>query len=180
MRKIISGGQTGADRAGLDFAIETDLEHGGYVPRGRKAEDGRIDDRYNLVELSISSYPARTRKNIEESDGTVIFSLERRLSGGTKLTRELADKLGKPVLHIYDSRKERRSYPDSLRLEIQALTDFLRSNKIEVLNVAGPRESKEPGVYEWTLTMLRFSLNRAASGAGSQETVREWTGRRGQ
>jgi hypothetical protein len=57
LRKVISGGQTGADRAGLDFAIETDLEHGGYVPRGRKAQDGRIDDRYNLFELSTSSYP---------------------------------------------------------------------------------------------------------------------------
>jgi hypothetical protein len=86
LRKIISGGQTGADRASLDFAIEKGLEHGGYVPRGRKAEDGRIDDRYNLVQLSTSSYPARTRRNIEESDGTVIFSLERLLSGGTKLT----------------------------------------------------------------------------------------------
>ena len=59
------------------------------------------------------------------------------------------------MLHIYDTRKERISNPDSLRLEIQALTDFLRSNKIAVLNVAGPRESKEPGVYEWTLNMLR-------------------------
>ncbi len=76
------------DRAGLDFAIEQGLENGGYVPRGRKAEDGRIDDRYNLVELSTSSYLARTRRNIEKSDGTVIFSLdlERLLSGGTKLT----------------------------------------------------------------------------------------------
>jgi hypothetical protein len=129
----------------LDFAIETGLQHGGYVPRGRKAEDGRIDERYSLVELSTSSYPARTRRNIEESDGTVIFSLERRLSGGTKLTRELADKLWKPVLHIYDSSKERRWNPDLLRVEIQALTDFLRSNEIEILNVAGPRESKEHG-----------------------------------
>src|SRR5271165_3397356 len=160
LRKIISGGQTGADRAGLDFAIENGMEHGGYVPRDRKAEDGRIDDRYNLVELSTPSYPARTRRNIEESDGTVIFSLERVLSGGTKLTLELANKLEKPVFHIYDTRKERISKPDSLRLEIQALTDFLCSNKIEILNVAGPRESKEPGVYERTLTMLR-SLNRA-------------------
>jgi Circularly permutated YpsA SLOG family len=106
LRKIISGGQTGAARAGLDFAIETGLEHGGYVPSGRKAEDGRIDERYNVVELSTSSYPARTRRNIKESDGTVIFSLERLLSGGTKLTWEHANKLGKPVLHIYDTRKE--------------------------------------------------------------------------
>jgi hypothetical protein len=148
-------------------------QHGGYVPRGRKAEDGRIDDRYNLVELSTSSYPARTRRNIEESDGTVIFSLGRHLSGGAKLTQDYANKLGKPVLHIYDTRKERIFNPDLLRLEIQALTDFLCSNKIETLNVAGPRESKEPGVYEWTLTMLRFFLNRAVSGAGSTESARE-------
>jgi Circularly permutated YpsA SLOG family len=111
VRKIISGGQTGADRAGLDFAIHASLENGGYIPRGRKAEDGRIDDRYNLGELSTSSYPARTRRNIEESDGTVIFSLNRRRRGGTKLTLELANKLGKPVLHIYDTRKERIIQP---------------------------------------------------------------------
>jgi hypothetical protein len=87
LRKIISGGQTGADRAGLDFAIETGLEHGGYVSRGRKAEDGRIDDRYNLVELSTSSYPVRTRRNIEESDGAGIFSLK---PAGTKSRPSLA------------------------------------------------------------------------------------------
>jgi hypothetical protein len=135
VRKIISGGQTGADRAGLDFAIHAGLEHGGYVPKGRKAEDGRIDERYNLIELSTSSYPARTRKNIEESDGTVIFRLERRLSGGTKLTRELADKLGKPVLHIYHTRREQIPNPNSLRVEIQALTDFLRSKRARGLRV---------------------------------------------
>ena len=104
--------------------------------------------------------PARFRRNIEESDGTVIFSLNLRLSGGTKLTLDLANKLGKPVLHIYDTRKERIFNEVSLRLETDVLTDFLCSNKIEILNVAGPRESKEPGVYHWTLTMLRF-LNRA-------------------
>jgi Circularly permutated YpsA SLOG family len=101
IRKIISGGQTGADRAGLDFAIETGLEHGGYVPRGRKAEDGRIDERYNLIELSNSSYPARTKRNIEKSDGTVIFSLERVLSGGTKLTLELANDWTLTMMRIF-------------------------------------------------------------------------------
>ena len=171
LRKIISGGQTGAHRAGLDFAIETGLEHGGYVPRGRKAEDGRIDDRYNLVELMTSSCPARSRRNVEESDGTVIFSLEHLLSGGTKLTRDYANKLGKPLLHIYDAPKERIFNPDSHRLEIQALTNFLSSNKIEILNVAGPRESKEPGVYEWTFSMLRCLQNRRFL-KGSTETAR--------
>jgi hypothetical protein len=90
---------------------------------------------------------------------------ERLLSGGTKLTWGHAKKLGKPVQHIYPSRKERIFNPDSLCHEVQTLTDFLRSNKIEVLNVAGPRESKEPGVYEWTLTRLRL-LDRVATGAG--------------
>jgi hypothetical protein len=123
-------------------------------------EDGRIDDRYNLIELSTSSYPARTRRNIEKSDGTVIFSLERALGGGTRLTLELANKLGKPVLSIYDTRKERGSNPDSLCLEIQAVSDFVCSNKIETLNVAGPRESKEPGVYDWTLKIGQLASGR--------------------
>ena len=115
LRKVnIGAAKTARIEGGLDFAIHAGLEHGGYVLRGRKAEDGRIDDRYNLIELSTNSYPARTRRNI---DGTVIFGLERVLNGGTKLTLELAKKLGKPVLHIYDDRDERISNPDSLCLE---------------------------------------------------------------
>jgi Circularly permutated YpsA SLOG family len=90
--------------------------------------------------------PCADQENIEKNDGIVIFSLERLLSGGTKLTWGLSSKLRKPVLHIYGTRKERISNPDSFRLEIQALTEFLCSNKIEILNEAGPRESKEPGV----------------------------------
>jgi hypothetical protein len=172
LRKIISGGQSGADRAGLDFAIATGLKHG-VCSQGRKAEDGRIADRYNLVELTTSSYPARTRRNIEESDGTVIFSLERLLSGGTQLTRDYANKIGKPLLHIYDTRKERIFNPDSRRLEIRALTNFLCSNSIEILNVAGPRESKEPGVYEWTFSVLQCFLKSGGSEPGSTETAGE-------
>ena len=90
------------------------------------------------------------------------------------MTRDYAKKLGKPVLHIYHTREERIFNLNSLRHEMQTLTDFLCSNKIEVLNLAGPRESKEPGVYEWTLTMLRFSLSPAASGAESTETYSGW------
>jgi hypothetical protein len=84
LRKIISGGQAGADRAGLDFAIEAGLEHGGFAPKGREAADGRIDDHYQLIELLSSSYVARTKRNLEESDGTVIFSLETDLTGGSE------------------------------------------------------------------------------------------------
>jgi Circularly permutated YpsA SLOG family len=96
--KSFSDGQSGADPVGLDFPISAGLEHGGFVLRGRKTEDGRIDDRYNLVELTTSSYPARTRRNIGESDGSLIFSLGHLLSGGTKPTRDYANKLGKPLL----------------------------------------------------------------------------------
>ena len=86
----------------------------------------------------------------------MLFSLEHFLSGGTKLTRDYAKKIGKPLLHIFDTRKERIFNPDSRRFEIQALTNFLCSNKVEILNVAGPRVSKEPGVYEWTPAMLHL------------------------
>src|ERR1700738_218236 len=111
LRKVISGGQTGADRAGLDFAIETGLEHGGYVPGAGRQRKGESMTDTTWLSSSTTSYPARTRRNIEESDGTVIFSLERLLSGGTKLTWGLAKKLGKPVLYIYDTRKEQISNP---------------------------------------------------------------------
>jgi hypothetical protein len=103
----------------------------------------------------------------------VIFSLERLLSGGTQLIRDYANKIGKPLLHIYDTRKERIFNPDSRRLEIRALTNFLCSNNIEILNVAGPRESKEPGVYEWTFSVLQCFLKSGGSEPGSTETAGE-------
>ena len=100
IRKIISGGQTPADRAGLDFRDRGGPGTRRICSQGSEGRGGRIDDRYNLIELSTSSYPARTRKNIEESDGAVIFSLDRLLSGGTKLTWGLPRTLGSRVLHI--------------------------------------------------------------------------------
>jgi hypothetical protein len=102
------------------------------------------------------------------------------MSGGTKLARNYAKNLGKTLFHLYDTRKERIFNPDSPRLEIQALTDFLCSNKIENSECGLPSESKEPGVYEWTLTKLRLFLNQAASEAGSTETPSGWTLRPGQ
>jgi hypothetical protein len=98
LRKIVSGGQTGADRAGLDFAIEVGLAHGGYVAKGRKAEDGRIDEKYRLTELATNSYPERTKRNVRESDGTIILSLNEKLSGGSALTLSYARHANKPVL----------------------------------------------------------------------------------
>lgn len=151
VRKIISGGQTGADSAGLDFAIEVGLAQGGYVPKARKAEDGRIDEKYRLVELSSSSYPERTKRNVRESDGTVILSLNEKLSGGSALTLSYAQHARKPVLHLHNSETSR----DPLPRQVRQLKEFIESKAIQVLNVAGPRESNEPGVYRFTLEILR-------------------------
>ena len=149
LRKIISGGQTGADRAGLDFAIEAGLEHGGFVPRGRRAEDGRIPGHYHLTELSSISYAVRTKRNVREGDGTVVCSLDPILTGGSALTFEYATKVKKPRTHIHKSATD---YND------QALNkekNFIEDNRVAVLNVASPRESNQPGVYAFALNMLR-------------------------
>jgi hypothetical protein len=132
----------------LDFALEAGLEHGGFVPKGRQAEDGRIDDRYQLIELPSSSYPVRTKRNVRESDGTAICSLRAELSGGSALTLAYARSAKKPVIHLHAS--DKGEVDPVIQLEA-----FIASNRIEVLNVAGPRESKEPGVYEFTLGVLR-------------------------
>jgi putative molybdenum carrier protein len=163
LRKIISGGQTGADRAGLDFAIEVGLGHGGSVPRGRLAEDGPISQKYRLTELSSDSYEVRTRQNVQESDGTAIFTLAPAISGGSKLTLDYASEIGKPFLHIYHGRA-RNDLP-ALMKAAEQLRNFIQSKNIEILNVAGSRESVEPGIYTLTLDVLRaFWKTR---GAGS-------------
>ena len=90
--KIVSGGQTGADRAALDWAIAHGIPHGGWCPRGRKAEDGRIDGRYQLQETPSSSYTLRTERNVHDSDGTVVFSVAAVLTGGSMKTVRLARK----------------------------------------------------------------------------------------
>jgi hypothetical protein len=100
LQKIISGGQTGADRAALDFAIEYNIPHGGWCPRGRKAEDGPLTAKYLLAETPSSSYPQRTEWNVRDSDGSVIFSIASVLTGGSKKTIDFAIKHKKPWLHL--------------------------------------------------------------------------------
>jgi hypothetical protein len=153
LRKIISGGQTGADRAGLDFAIEAELEHGGSVPRGRIAEDGIISQKYRVAELSSESYEVRTRQNLKDSDGTVVFTLAPIATGGTKLTIDYATEIGKPLLRIHPA--DARDDPGMLIEAAGQLRHFVRSHNIEILNIAGSRESIEPGIYAFTLNVLR-------------------------
>jgi hypothetical protein len=140
--KIISGGQTGAGRAALDAAIELGIDHGGWVPKGRLAEDGPLSEKYNLTEMPTASYPARTERNVTGSDGTVIFS-HGPLRGGSALTAELAHRHGKPCLHIDLNRM----------LPLKASSDIHRwivAKGVRTLNVAGPGPSNDPGIYNHT------------------------------
>jgi len=100
VQRIVSGGQTGADRAALDWAMEHGVPHGGWCPKGRKAEDGPIDAKYELQETPSADYLQRTEWNVRDSDGTVIFTVMTRLTGGSKKTSNLARKHRKPCLHL--------------------------------------------------------------------------------
>jgi hypothetical protein len=148
--RIVSGGQTGVDRAALDFAMRHDIDHGGWVPKGRKAEDGTLPPRYMVRETRTASYGERTRKNVADSDGTLIL-FQGRLSGGTALTHACALKARKPVLLADISGTP---LPDTAA----AVRSWLSSNKITTLNVAGPRESQAPGIYDKTLALLEGIL----------------------
>jgi len=147
---IISGGQTGADRAALDWALDNGIKHGGWCPKGRLAEDGVIDERYQLKESASKAYPQRTEWNVRDSDGTVIFTISERLSGGSKKTMELTRQHQKPCMHVW------RCGP--VAELAQRLRVFMEENNISVLNVAGSRGSKEPEVGQFVQEVLRAAL----------------------
>jgi hypothetical protein len=147
--KIVSGGQTGAYRAALDWALSHNLACGGWCPKGRKAEDGNIDPKYPLKESSSASYRQRTEWNVRDSDATLIFSIAPALSGGSKKTIDFARKLNKPCLHIHPTMADAP----------QRLKTFLEDNAIEVLNVTGPRVSKEPRVAQFVIQTLDRVFN---------------------
>ena len=151
LKKIVSGGQTGVDRGALDAALELGFPCGGYCPGGRLAEDGRIDDRYPLIEIPGGSYEDRTRKNVEESDGTLIIS-PGELTGGTKLTKEICENLGKPNC-VLDSPKVSQETVDSCLA-------FIKEHRIEILNVAGPRRSEWSDGYKLVFLLFQRVIQR--------------------
>lgn len=134
---MVSGGQTGVDRAALDVALALGLPCGGWCPKGRRAEDGPIDARYPLQETSGADYAERTERNVVDSDATLIISPQP-LTGGTRLTAELAERHGKPWLAVDPSHET-----DALA----KVVDWLARHRVQVLNVAGPRASKTPDHY---------------------------------
>jgi hypothetical protein len=150
--KIVSGGQTGVDRAALDVGLALGLTVGGWCPRGRRAEDGRIPDRYPLVETPERNYQTRTRRNVEDADGTLILN-QGPLDGGTALTVDYARQGGKPYWVV----------ALETGIEPVAFRAWLAAHHITVLNVAGPRESKRPGVYAAACRLLEALLRQAGA-----------------
>lgn len=140
LKRIISGGQTGADRAALDAALELDFPCGGSCPVGRMAEDGAIDARYPLVEVG-GGYRKRTKQNVLDADATVLF-YRRYISGGTGTTLALCIKHDKPY-KLIDIELIGESQAATL---MQGLIDDF---EVSVLNIAGPRESQCEGVYNF-------------------------------
>ncbi|MDA0921373.1 MAG: putative molybdenum carrier protein [Planctomycetota bacterium] len=149
--RLISGGQTGVDRAALAVALELGIPCGGWCPRGRRAEDGRIPNRFPLKECTSKNYAVRTRMNVEDSDGTLILS-RGKLSGGTALTESIARQLGKPWL-VIDLVAE---------FDAQPVEDWIAENRIRILNVAGPRESQQVGIFDQACEYLRTFIKLTA------------------
>lgn len=147
LKKITSGGQSGVDRAALDAARGLAIPCGGWCPRGRRAEDGPIDPGYPLVETPADDYAQRTEWNVRDADGTLVLT-RGELTQGTAFTVEVARRLSKPFL-VLDLDRLPRDEP---------VGDWLKTHRIAVLNVAGPRESKCPGIYRDALAFLRDML----------------------
>jgi len=146
IEKIISGGQTGADRAALDAAIKLAISHGGWIPHGRLTEDGPLAPEYRLKETRSSSYADRTEKNVLDADGTLIIS-RGPLTGGSEYTREMAVKHNRLWLHI--DLKKISAFQAAI-----AINDWISKKGIAILNVAGPRASKDPKIYKDTLNII--------------------------
>jgi hypothetical protein len=143
---IISGGQTGADQAGLDAAIALGLAHGGWLPKGRTTEAGPLPPRYRLQELDSNRYRDRTEKNVRAADGTLIFSFGP-LTGGSALTQALAIRHDRPFLHV--------DFELIGGEQATALVEqWLWSMGLRVVNVAGPRASSEPRIYQAVYVLL--------------------------
>ena len=150
MIKIISGGQTGADRAALDVAIKLNIPHDGWIPKGRKTENGTLSEIYRLKEMPTASYPARTEQNVIDSDGTLIIA-RGKLTGGSDYTRKMTLKHRKQLLGID---LNLTSHFDAASL----IASWIKLQRVQVLNVAGPRASKDPRIYSDVLRILEQTI----------------------
>ena len=153
IRKIISGGETGAERAALDVAIELGIPHGGWVPMKREAEDGPLPERYNLEEMQTPGYPAHKVRNILHSDGTLIVAYGR-LAGESAYCRRMAIMYHRPWLHV-DLMRE------NTFIAAHDVLDWTLENTVQVLHVTGPAASKDLRIYGATGRLLKALLQLA-------------------
>lgn len=149
---IVSGGQTGVDRAALDAALALGVVCGGWCPAGRQAEDGAIARRYPLRETRGSDYAERTRANVRDSDATLILERPDRWSAGTRLTQRTAEQIGRPLCIIPIVPGE------PAMADGEKFRDWINDHAIAVLNIAGPRESECPGIYAGARALLENLL----------------------
>ncbi len=145
--KLVSGGQTGVDRAALDTALALGIACGGWCPRGRRAEDGPIPDRYPLTESPSPFYPERTERNVRDSDGTLVLT-RGRPQGGTALTLRLLQRERRPFVTA-----DLAAPPDPAPVR-----EWIARHGIRTLNVAGPRESESPGIHAAARAFLEHLL----------------------
>jgi hypothetical protein len=160
LKKIVSGGQTGVDRAALDSAMSLGIPCGGWCPRGRRATDGVIPQRYPLRETRTSEYAERTRCNVRDADATLVLHCGD-LSGGTLLTVQFARSAGKPVLCVNLLEPPEAAFVGS----------WLRDAGVRLLNVAGPREQDQPGIYRTARDWL-FGLWLVVGVAGAPTALK--------
>ena len=159
--RVVSGGQTGVDRAALDAALLLDAPCGGWCPAGRRAEDGPIADRYKLTETASSDYTERTVVNARDSDATLILGFTNfavdtdtdSVSAGTSHTAETAKKFNRPLFIV----RLDAAPPDAAT--VQAVVNWIREHQILVLNIAGPRESECPGIYAAAHALILILLS---------------------
>jgi hypothetical protein len=152
VRWIISGGQTGVDRAALEIAVELNIQHGGWCPKGRLAEDGPIDKQFDLKETDSAQYWVRTERNVLEAEGTLIL-YRGKLTRGSSLTRKYAQRHGKTYRCV-------QLRPGNERRLISSLRSWLCKREIKTLNIAGPRESTAPGIGAEAKAFLRLLFIR--------------------
>jgi hypothetical protein len=150
IKKIISGGHTGADRAALDVAIQLGIPHGGWIPKGRITEKGPLPEKYKLQEMPTASYPKRTEQNVIDSDGTLIVA-RGKLTGGTDYTRQMALKHKKQLLGIDLDQTD-------LYNAASLVASWIKLRRIVILNVAGPRASKDRQIYSDVINILERAI----------------------